>query len=658
MVAFNTSSESLSRVGRCGASVLGLSRTSQVYQAEQDLEGAESAQKLAEAAYASAQQAARAAQRALNEARLLLEERQHEVDSKRIALANAASQQLYLDVAGAKAMEMRVLRMTADKLGWGVSTGTGGAVIWVHGREQWIDRLLRLGEDEYLSQIPCMGALLLKAPLAALLEERDVDFWPRSWVASAPDIDAAAASPVKNIAAGVSIEEVCQRAFSCGSHKTVIVKPNAGSQGKGIVLASTAESVIRAFSAQEMRQAIVQEYLERPLLLGGHKWDARVYALFLPKVVPSAIPGQQPQVSLYCFLAQDGLVRVCVEPYEAPHARNLFRLSTHLTNYSLSRLSEKFVPSEDPANPGFGSKRSLAAVLDRLYIGLPEVRSARHADAEGDEGLLTGWFNDEGLPHGTGKLEYDYGGTFVGDFCNGSLQRGALYERGVLQHTMYNKKWTPVAYPAIAEEFPQDIDISGARLTKEQEQNCGPASGGAGAHLKDGVWKALGRIVRETAEALTDSLVTAVAASDSWDGDNDVRDAAVSCLGRCFHIVGLDVLLDESGKPWLLEVNSAPSFSVDGYRRVDLKHRSVGDINQIFAARAAQAQDVRGSEGLMGRLCRCGCLPSPHVHETSPVDVSVKLPVLTGALEIVRRMRAQVQGGPDSWAEGTIFQVV
>lgn len=33
--------------------------------------------------------------------------------------------------------------------------------------------------------------------------------------------------------------------------------------------------------------------------------------------------------------------------------------------------------------------------------------------------------------------------------------------------------------------------------------------------------------------------------------------------GRCFHILGVDVMLDSDGIPWILEINANPSLNIE-----------------------------------------------------------------------------------------------
>merc|ERR1711971_179660 len=146
---------------------------------------------------------------------------------------------------------------------------------------------------------------------------------------------------------------------------TVIIKPSAGSQGKGISLARSSQELLSAIEMLSKPDAIVQAYIDRPLLLDGHKWDARVYALVL-LLLPLDRAVNQAGEAFACFLACEGLVRVCVDPYEQSASRNLHRSTSHLTNYSLSKVSEKYVHNEDPTDAERGTRRSLAAVLQKL----------------------------------------------------------------------------------------------------------------------------------------------------------------------------------------------------------------------------------------------------------------------------------------------------
>ena len=123
-----------------------------------------------------------------------------------------------------------------------------------------------------------------------------------------------------------------------------IVKPDAGCQGDGIALL-TADGVERRSAAARRAgvRAVVQAYVPRPLLLRGHKFDLRLYALLL-----SAQPFE-------AYLCTRGLARFATQPY-APAAQSRGRaLLAHLTN---STLNAQYA--------GGSNKRSWAAVLAAL----------------------------------------------------------------------------------------------------------------------------------------------------------------------------------------------------------------------------------------------------------------------------------------------------
>ena len=78
---------------------------------------------------------------------------------------------------------------------------------------------------------------------------------------------------------------------------TVIVKPDAGCQGRGIFLTKSVDEV------SSVEGAVAQQYLPSPLLIDGYKFDLRVYVL-----VVSCSP-------LRVLLFKDGLARFCTERY-------------------------------------------------------------------------------------------------------------------------------------------------------------------------------------------------------------------------------------------------------------------------------------------------------------------------------------------------------
>lgn len=72
-------------------------------------------------------------------------------------------------------------------------------------------------------------------------------------------------------------------------------------------------------------RAVAQEYIRRPMLIHGLKFDIRLYALVL-----CAEP-------LDVFVFRQGLVRFATVPYRPPTTGNLSTQRMHLTNYAVNR---------------------------------------------------------------------------------------------------------------------------------------------------------------------------------------------------------------------------------------------------------------------------------------------------------------------------------
>ena len=50
----------------------------------------------------------------------------------------------------------------------------------------------------------------------------------------------------------------------------------------------------------------------------------------------------------------------------------------------------------------------------------------------------------------------------------------------------------------------------------------------------------------------------------------------------CFEILGFDIFLDENLKPWILEVNHAPSFSTDSPLDFKIKKNLIADSIRLL----------------------------------------------------------------------------
>ena len=133
------------------------------------------------------------------------------------------------------------------------------------------------------------------------------------------------------------------------NRKTFIIKPDLGSQGRGIFLVQDSDSVNEC-----TEPAIAQEYIS-PFLINGLKFDLRIYVL-----VTSVDP-------LRIYMFDEGMARFCTEPYEKPTQENLNEIYRHLTNYSVNKHNDRFKQnSETKGTDTQSHKRAKSLVFKDL----------------------------------------------------------------------------------------------------------------------------------------------------------------------------------------------------------------------------------------------------------------------------------------------------
>jgi tubulin polyglutamylase TTLL1 len=129
------------------------------------------------------------------------------------------------------------------------------------------------------------------------------------------------------------------------------MKPTGKAQGKGIFIINRL-SQIKKWASQRWQNLSVKEayiisrYIDQPLLLGGKKFDLRMFFL---------VTSYRP---LRCYSYDEGFARVCNVKY-VNDSENLDNMFVHLTNVAIQKHGDEY-------NEKHGNKWSLRNL--RLYI--------------------------------------------------------------------------------------------------------------------------------------------------------------------------------------------------------------------------------------------------------------------------------------------------
>ncbi|XP_022919719.1 tubulin polyglutamylase ttll6-like [Onthophagus taurus] len=186
-----------------------------------------------------------------------------------------------------------------------------------------IERCKEMKRFQKINHFPGMLEICRKDLLARNLNRmkrlfpKDYNFFPKTWSLPADLGDALTYSRLRK-------------------NKTYILKPDAGSQGRGIVITKNLKDI------KPSDRVICQVYITRPYLIDGFKFDLRVYTL-----ITSCDP-------LRIYIYREGLVRFATSRYKEPTGVNITNVFMHLTNYAVNKHSRTYTVDNEA-----GSKRKL-----------------------------------------------------------------------------------------------------------------------------------------------------------------------------------------------------------------------------------------------------------------------------------------------------------
>jgi tubulin polyglutamylase TTLL6/13 len=215
-------------------------------------------------------------------------------------------------------------------MGWRITPSSSKAVLLWHDNEGSIEFCKTLERWQCTNHFPGMWSIAHKVEFARAYARLSwtlpdiFNFHPKTFIL-----------PLQ-----LDLLQTFMASFPKKSDRTIILKPDRGSQGRGIQLIQDYDD-LDDFSDS----AVAQVYLV-PFLLHGKKFDLRIYVL-----VTSCDP-------LRAYIFQDGMVRFCTEDYQNPRSKNLDNDYAHLTNFSLNKKNASFDVSE--------SKKSLKVVFGEL----------------------------------------------------------------------------------------------------------------------------------------------------------------------------------------------------------------------------------------------------------------------------------------------------
>ena len=250
---------------------------------------------------------------------------------------------------------------------------------------------------------------------------------------------------------------------------------------------------------------------------------------------------------LVVYLYEEGLGRFATELYNVEHIE---RRCMHLTNYSLNKHNKKFVPNTDAAQvrppapgahlPRLGQGRGVLCLLTRA-----SRRHARMTPAPSGASQLSGvkWRKTSARRKPL---------RCVHAHASSSEPRRARPFRARLHC------WRAACWPGV--------------LSAGAAWRVGGAAHGCVRPRQ--IWRAVDDLVVKTAisveHIMSGALPNFVAAAAHGEHNS-----------QCFQVFGFDVMLDGTGRPWLLEVNLDPALGTESPIDHKIKSHMLVDLLNV-----------------------------------------------------------------------------
>ncbi len=152
-------------------------------------------------------------------------------------------------------------------------------------------------------------------------------------------------------------------------------------------------------------------------------------------------------------------------------SQTLYRFMEREDNPIVSKASPGcYYQLEYSVGSGNSNSLTVRGLVCKINPQSNEAPTYEMCDPEGHKGRYIGALNIKGDAHGLGRLEYENGNTFVGQFEKGKLKEGAYYRGTHFMFSMARGQWTEAPVPALAKKYPNNVQIH-TKLQSARKQN-------------------------------------------------------------------------------------------------------------------------------------------------------------------------------------------